>query len=116
VLERLQRLERLRTTEVCLIAPALQPGWQTAFLIRRGVVCARRPLPPGPGALTEIQAGLAITRAAPNQTRTLSPEQVEDMLLIDSFVRRPPPELAVLPIDAHTIRAHLERRPRMSAA
>ncbi len=32
------------------------------------------------------------------------------MLLIDGFVRRPPPELTVLPLDAGRITAHLQRR------
>ena len=37
----------------------------------------------------------------------LSPEQAEDLLLIDGFVRRPPPELHVLPLDDEQIAAHL---------
>jgi hypothetical protein len=40
----------------------------------------------------------------------LTPEQAEDLLLIDGFVRRPPPELAVLPLDATLIENHLARK------
>jgi hypothetical protein len=37
----------------------------------------------------------------------MTAEQAEDLLLIGGFVRRPPPELAVLPLDAERITAHL---------
>jgi hypothetical protein len=40
----------------------------------------------------------------------MTPEQAEDLLLIGGFVRRPPPELAVLPLDADRIAAHLAGR------
>jgi hypothetical protein len=38
------------------------------------------------------------------------------MLLLDGFARRPPPELAVLPLDATEIAVYLERRPGRRAA
>jgi hypothetical protein len=38
------------------------------------------------------------------------------MLLVDGFARRPPPELAVLPLDREEIVAHLDRRPARRAA
>ena len=97
VLERLRRLEELRRLEACLVAPALEPGWRTAFFVRGGLRCVRR-LPPGGGARLEIDAGLAACATAPDDG-PLSSEQAEDLLLIDGFVRRPPPELAVLPLD-----------------
>jgi hypothetical protein len=37
----------------------------------------------------------------------LTAEQAEDLLLLDGFVRRPPPELAVLPLERDRIAAHL---------
>ena len=58
----------------------------------------------------EIQAGLEVVRAARDSTGPLSSQQAEDMLLIEGFVRRPPLEMAVLPLDLHAIRYHLERR------
>ncbi len=101
LIDRLRRLERLRSLEVCLIAPALEPGWRKAFFVCGGAVCAVRPLPPGSGARLEINAGLALCRQARRRAEdTLTAEQAEDLLLLDGFIRRPPPELAVLPLDA----------------
>jgi DNA polymerase III epsilon subunit family exonuclease len=108
VVERLRRLERLRGLELCLIAPAGEPGWRKAFFVSGGEVCVVRPLPPGAGARLEVEAGLALCRAARVRAGdTLTPEQAEDLLLIDGFVRRPPPELAVLPLEAGLITSHL---------
>ncbi|HET9323077.1 MAG TPA: exonuclease domain-containing protein [Gaiellaceae bacterium] len=115
VVERLRRLERLRGLEACLVAPAAEPGWRKAFFVCAGGVCAVRSLPPGSGARLEIGAGLTLCRVAREEAgETLTPEQAEDLLLIEGFVRRPPPELAVLPLDAARITAHLdgERLPR----
>jgi DNA polymerase III epsilon subunit family exonuclease len=108
VVERLNRLEQLRTMELCLVAPAGEQGWRRAFFVCGGEVCAVRPLPPGAGARLEVEAGLALCRAAREHAEdTLTPNQAEDLLLIDGFVRRPPPELAVLPLDAGLITSHL---------
>jgi DNA polymerase III subunit epsilon len=108
ILERLRRLDRLRRLELCLIAPAIGPGWQKAFFVCGGGVCAVRSLPPGGGARLEVEAGLARCRAERGSAEdTLTPGQAEDLLLLDGFVRRPPPELAVLPLDAGRITAHL---------
>jgi DNA polymerase-3 subunit epsilon len=108
VLERLRRLEQLQTMEACFIAPALEPGWRKAFFVSGGGVCAVRPLPPGAGARLEIETGLALCRIARERRgEALTPEQAEDLLLLDGFVRRPPPELSVLPLDGERITAHL---------
>ncbi len=104
VLRRLRTLDRLRSVDACLIAPALAPGWRKAFFVKGGVVRAVRPLPPGPGARLEIDAGLSIARAAGDGREPLTPGQAEDMLLVDGFIRRAPPELTVLPLDrAHEV-------------
>jgi DNA polymerase III subunit epsilon len=104
VVERLRRLERLRGLEACLVAPAAEAGWQKAFFVSGGAVRAVRSLPPGAGARLEVEAGLAACRAAGRRLgETLAPDQAEDLLLLDGFVRRPPPELAVLPLDAERI-------------
>ena len=108
---RLQRLERLRSLELCLIAPAAEPGWRKAFFVCGGGICSVRTLPPGAGARLEVEAGLAVSRSSRGRPEDLlSPEQAEDLLLLDGFVRRPPPELAVLPLDAQRITAHVEAR------
>jgi excinuclease UvrABC nuclease subunit len=110
VIERLRRLECLRRLELCLIAPALDPGWQKAFFVSGGGVCTVRSLPPGGGVRLEIEAALSRCRAGGGDgEELLTPEQAEDLLLLDGFARRPPPELAVLPLDAERITAHLAR-------
>ena len=86
--ERLRRLERLRNLEVCLVAPAIEPGWNKAFVVSAGRVCAVHTLPPG--------ATPPACRRAPSTEEPLTPEQAEDLLLIGGFVHRPPPELKVL--------------------
>jgi DNA polymerase III epsilon subunit family exonuclease len=111
VVERLGRLERLRGVELCLIAPTTEPGWRKAFFVCGGGVCTVRPLPPGAGARLEVEAGLALCRAARERAGgTLAPHQAEDLLLVDGFARRPPPELTVLPLDAGLITAHIMDR------
>jgi hypothetical protein len=114
---RLRRLERLRAFEVCLVAPAVEPDLRKAFFVCRGQVCAVRTLGSGPEARLEIEAGLATCRSGQDgSTEPLTPEQAEDLLLIDGFVRRPPPELAVLPLDGELIAAHvLSKRLRPAA-
>ena len=108
VVERLRRLERLRKLEVCLIAPAIEPGEHKAFFVCGAAVCAVRSLPQGPEVTVAVEAGLASCRSARERAGdTLTPEQAEDLVLVDGFVRRPPPELAVLPLDAGRIEAHL---------
>jgi excinuclease UvrABC nuclease subunit len=117
VVERLRRLERLRNMELCLISPAVDPRKWKAFFVCGGAVCAVRSLPLGPEADVEIEAGLALCRSARERAEEhLTPEQAEDLLLVDGFVRRPPPELTVLPQDAEQIRERLARPRRQSAA
>jgi DNA polymerase III epsilon subunit family exonuclease len=108
VIERLRRLERLRKLEACLIVPTTEPGRKKAFFVCGGGVCAVRSLPRGAGTRLEIEAGLASCRLARERAVvTPSPEQAEDLLLLDGFVRRPPPELTVLPLDGEQIAANL---------
>jgi DNA polymerase-3 subunit epsilon len=109
VLERLRRLEDLRELDACLIAPGVVPGWRKAFFVRAGTLCAIRPLPPGPGARLELDAGLTIARHLPRERRPLTGGQAEDMLLLGGFVSRPPPELTVVPLGGEhlpTLEAH----------
>jgi DNA polymerase III subunit epsilon len=117
VVDRLRRLERLRGLEACLIAPASEPGWRKAFFVCAGGICAVRSLPRGAGVRLEIEAGLALCRSARvRASGPLSPTEAEDLLLLHGFVRRPPPELAVLPLDADRIAEHLMGRRLARAA
>ncbi len=96
VIERLCRLRDLRELEACLLAPAVEPGWRKAFFVSGGELRAVRSLPPGGGARLELAAGVAASRR-PAEREPLTPEQAEELLLLDGFIRRPPPELTVLP-------------------
>jgi DNA polymerase-3 subunit epsilon len=103
VIERLRRLEEVRCLDACLVAPAVETGWRKAFFVAGGEVRSVRSLPPGAGARVEIEAGLAACRE-PVPREPLTAEQAEELLLLDGFVRRPPPELTVLPLtEAHRL-------------
>jgi DNA polymerase III epsilon subunit family exonuclease len=97
VIDRLRRLAELRELEACLIAPAAEPGWRKAFFVAGGEVRAVRSLPPGAGAGLELAAG-AVACSPSAEREPLTPEQAEELLLLDGFIRRPPPELSVLPL------------------
>jgi DNA polymerase III epsilon subunit family exonuclease len=87
----LERLRRLRELALCLVVPAEDEGRRRAFYVAKGRVVCSRPFQ-GPQGL-EWQAGLAaVARAEP----TLAPEAADDLLVIASFLRRPPPELEVI--------------------
>jgi DNA polymerase-3 subunit epsilon len=96
VIRELAALERLRTLEACLLTPASAEGFAQAVFVAGGRVADMRALPPGAGAALEVRAGLAAARDA---ELSLDPEDAEELLLLGSFIRRPPPELQVLPLD-----------------
>jgi DNA polymerase III epsilon subunit family exonuclease len=113
VIDRLRRLERLRKLELCLVAPSVEPGGLEVFFVCGGGICAVRSLRPGGAATREIESALDACRSARGaREELLAPEQAEDLLLLDGFVRRPPPELTSLPLDAERIAAHVARRCR----
>ncbi|HZO96957.1 MAG TPA: exonuclease domain-containing protein [Gaiellaceae bacterium] len=85
VLERLRRLEELRSLEVCILAPALAPGLHDAFVVAGGglsvherVAAAPRPTPHG-GAAGALDA-----------------DRLDELLVLASYLERPPPELTVV--------------------
>jgi len=98
----LRRLERLCQLECCVLAPALEPGYVRAVFVADGHVADERTLPPGGGAALEVEAGLAATRRHVRPSNTLllanSGVELEELSLIDSFLRRPPPELRSVPL------------------
>jgi DNA polymerase III subunit epsilon len=103
----LAELERLRALEVCVLVPALRPGFQRAFFVSGGRVVAARTLLPGAAGRAEVEAGLAQARlahatpAAPAE----GPEDADELRLVGSFLRRPPPELRVVPLELERILA-----------
>jgi DNA polymerase-3 subunit epsilon len=112
VVRELAALERLRSAELCLLAPAAEAGFVRAVFVAGGRVADVRTLPPGAGAVLEVRAGIAAARAA---EPSLAPESAEELLLVGTFLRRPPPELAVVPLDERAILSALHD-PRAAVA
>jgi DNA polymerase-3 subunit epsilon len=102
VCRELNRLDRVRERECCVLVPAGEPGYVRAFFVAGGRVAAERTLPPGGGAALEIEAGLAATRR-PGEL------DLDELLLVDSFLRRPPPELGVAPLEREAIHGAARR-------
>ena len=101
----LDRLARLRAVERCLVVPAAEPGHARAFFVAGGRVAAVRTIPPGGGHL-EIQAGLAAASHVPVSDTGTS---LDELLLVGSFLRKPPPELRVVPLELAAILRAAER-------
>jgi DNA polymerase III epsilon subunit family exonuclease len=102
VVRDLAELDRLRALEVCLVVPAAKDGFVRAYFVRGGRVAATRVLPRGAAGRLEAEAGLA---AAGRSEPSLAPDDAEELLLLASFLRRPPPELRVVPLQAERILA-----------
>jgi len=96
VCRELKRLERVRRLECCVLLPAGEPGHVRAVFVAGGRVAAERTLPPGGGAALEVEAGLAAAHR-PGEL------DLDELLLVDSFLRRPPPELRVAPLRREAI-------------
>jgi DNA polymerase III epsilon subunit family exonuclease len=99
-------LERLRNAELCLLAPAVSQGSLRAFFVAGGRIASVRTCPAGGGALVEARAGIAEARAA---EPSLAPDDADELQLLGSFLRRPPPELVVLPLEEAAIAAACDR-------
>jgi DNA polymerase III subunit epsilon len=106
----LARLQRLRATACCLLAPALEDGFVKAFFVAGGRIAAVRTLPPGAGAVLEVRAGLAAAREAQAGPPALDPVSADELVLVASFLRRPPPELAVAQLEERAILAAREEK------
>ncbi len=91
----LAELERLRALELCLLVPAVEEGFQRAFFVSGGRVAAARTLLAGAAGRVETEAGLA---AAARAEASIAPADMDELLLIGSFLRRPPPELRIVPL------------------
>ena len=94
----LDRLERLRALERCLLVPAAEPGFTRAFFLAGGRVAAERTLPPGGGAHLEVEAGLAAARRPGDL-------DVDELFLVARFLRHPPPEMTIVPLEREAILA-----------
>src|SRR5262249_62009323 len=67
---------------------------------------AERTLPPGGGAHLEIEAGLAACRHA---VVSESVVRLDELLLVGTFIRRPPAELQIVPLDKGVILSAMRR-------
>jgi DNA polymerase III epsilon subunit family exonuclease len=97
VVRTMERLERLRRTRCCLVVPSAEPGFARGVFVANGRIADVRTL----ASTVEVEAGLAAAELpAPAE---LQAEEIDELLLIGTFLRRPPPELRVAPLDAHEI-------------
>ncbi|MEX2612456.1 MAG: exonuclease domain-containing protein, partial [Gaiellaceae bacterium] len=95
--ERIEELARLRRLNVCVLAPAREPGFRRALFVARGRVAAVRTIPAGSPGRLAVEAGIAeATLAAPS----VAPEDADELLVVGGFLRRPGPELRVVSLDA----------------
>lgn len=96
----LRTLRRLRAARLALLTPGRQPGHARLVVLAGGRVAAERPLPPGLGADVEVDAALA---SAARLEPSLSPEDAEELRMLAPFLRRPPPEARIVPLDRDAI-------------
>ena len=101
VVARAEELDRLRSEELCVLAPAREPGFWRAFVVAGGRVTVRT-IPRGAAGQLEIQACLAAATATES---SLAPEDAADLLVVSGFVRKPPPELRIVPLRLAEIQA-----------
>jgi DNA polymerase III epsilon subunit family exonuclease len=103
----LRELERLRAMEACVLAPSDRPGFVRAYALLGGRVAAERLLPRSAAAAGEAASLVAEARSSTPAEATA----VDELRLVASFLRRPPPELRVAPLDVVAIRALVEGLP-----
>ena len=96
VVDRLAELRRLRELRVCILVPAREPGFLLAVAVADGRIAATRRLPLGGGRL-EVDALVA------EADRVGEPQDAEAVTLVGTFIRRPPPELRVVPLETDAI-------------
>jgi DNA polymerase III epsilon subunit family exonuclease len=101
VAARVEELDRLRAEELCVLAPAREPGFWRAFVLAGGRVTART-IPRGAAGRLEIQSCLAAAKAA---EPSLALEDAADLLVVAGFLRKPPPELRIVPLRLAEIQA-----------
>jgi DNA polymerase-3 subunit epsilon len=111
VADRLDELDRLRALRACLLVPARERGFCHAVFVREGRVAATRTIPCGGGARMEVDAALAAASATVEQPGFDDAE----LAVVSSFMRRPPPELAVVALRRDAILAALEERVAFAA-
>jgi DNA polymerase-3 subunit epsilon len=97
VVKAIRRLEQLRRRRCCLIVPSAEAGFARGVFVVNGRIADVRTL----ASRLEVEAGLAeCSRVADGP---LQADEIDELLLVGTFLRRPPPELRVAPLDAEAI-------------
>ena len=104
VVRAVQRVERARNLRCCVVVPADEPGYARGIFVANGRIADVRTL----ASRVEVDAGLAATKLS-------GPEELDELLLVSMFIRRPPPELRVAPLDAEKILSLVSALPRAPA-
>ena len=97
----MEEFDCLRDKELCILAPAREPAFWRAFFVAGGRVTART-IPRGGAGRLEIESGLAGASVA---ELSFEPEDAADLLVVAGFLRRPLPEIRVVPLGAAEILA-----------
>jgi DNA polymerase III epsilon subunit family exonuclease len=111
VVARVEELERLRRLRICVLAPAREPGFRRAFFVTGGRIAAVRTVPIGATGSLEVRAGLAeatlpgLVPRCHEAAPSYAPEDADELLVVSGFLRRPGPELRVVPLDGGEILA-----------
>jgi DNA polymerase III epsilon subunit family exonuclease len=98
----LRRVQRLRALRLCILVPAAEPICVRAIFVACGRVVTMRTLPPGEGSRVEVAAGLAEVQHQVAQSH-MEASELDRLLVVGTFLRRPPPELRVAPLEAAAI-------------
>jgi DNA polymerase III epsilon subunit family exonuclease len=101
VVRTVQRIQRVRQTRCCVIVPSSEPGYARGIFVANGRIADVRTL----AGRVEVEAGLAACELPGD-------EDLDELLLIGTFLRRPPPELSVAPLDAEEILKRAAALPR----
>ena len=109
----LRELRRLRDLRACVVVPAGRPGFVRAYAVAGGRVAAQRLVPKGAGACVEVATLVA---EAESVARSQAPEDADELRLVASFLRRPPPELRVAALDPEAIAALVDGRGHLPLA
>lgn len=102
VLVGLAELAELRAAARCVVVPARERGFVRIVVVVHGRVTLARTIPCGPGATVEAHALVAEARRG---DPSFAASDADELLLVAGFLRKPPPELRVVALDAAAIAA-----------
>ena len=98
-LRSLDHLDRLRSLELCVLVPHREPRFVQAYAVTGGRIAATRALPVSGG---HAEASALVAEAA-RRSAPLTPEAADELAVLATFLRRPPPELRRAPLAADAI-------------